>query len=237
MIEPIKKLGLLLTLILVLGFSCAYAAVPAGGIKLARPAVTAAASIALLFYKLTGNFPDFSAWAQQSPDYMNAPPEKKIEVLDQKAKEFENTYSLMTLADPIIVEVPAKLSAYSALQKGFLIESFTANMYFGYEYMGSGYAVIPKSIADRQWLSVSSEQADAILSWTKEGKDAIVQISLLPVYADNKNPMPLNDTDHWLILAEIGNIALWSSDGSRLLWESRNSGGSSGANKLLGLYR
>lgn len=237
---PIMTLMAVMFVTVTLAFSSlprAWAAVPVGGTVIERPKVTDASYIALLFYKLTGNFPDFHAWAQQTPEYISAAPELKINTLETKALEFENTYSLLTLADPMIVEMPAKLSSYSALQRGFLIESFIANMYFGYSFLDTSYALIPKGIADRQWLPVPPEYADAILSQTKEGKEVIIQISLLPTYADNKTPMPLNDIDHWLILTEIGKISIWSSDGTRLLWESRNLQDAATPNRLLDLYR
>ncbi len=240
MTRPIKKFIPVLVLTMTLAFSslsCAWATVPIDGIVTEKPKATEASYIALLFLKLTGKFPDFHAWAQQTPEYIGAAPDEKISTLEVKAKEFENTYNLLTLADPVIIEIPAKLSSYSALQKGFLIESFTTNMYFGFSHLDSSYAIIPKDITNRQWLPVPPEYADAILSRTNEGKEVVIQMSLLPVYADNKNPMLLNDIDHWLILADISKISLWSSDGTRLLWESRNPQETQSPNKLLDLYR
>lgn len=236
----IKKYFLAAAMALLIGLvlaPCGFAAVPAGGIKMEKPKTTEASYVALLFYKLTGNFPDFNVWAQQMPEYKEAAPDQKIDVLDKKSKEFENIYSLMTLADPITIEIPAKLSAYSSLQKGFLIETFKPNIYFGFYFLETGYAVIPKGIAEKQWLPVSPDQADVISSWTNEGREAIIQLTLRPLYADNKNPAKIEDIDYWLILADIANISLWSSDGTRLLWESRNAVGEGVPNKLLNLYR
>ncbi len=158
-------------------------------------------------------------------------------MLEKKSKELEETYNLLTMADPILVEMPVKLSGYNAMQKGFIIENFKPDTFFDFTYRDQNYALVPRALTEKQWVPVPPGEADAFLSLTKEGRDALAQITMTPRYADPQSPMEIEGKPHWLMLGEIAGISIWTADGSRKLWQSEGGGPSTEPNKLLDLYR
>lgn len=203
----------------------------------ARPAITPAVTIAMFYEKMVGRYPDFATWVQATPEYSAADAAGKMETLDKKSREFEETFNLLTMADPIRVEMPVRLSNYNAMQKGFIIENFAPDTFFGFSYLDQHYALVPRALTEKQWVPVPPDSADAFLSLTKEGKEALAQITMMPRYADAKEPMDIANVKHWLMLGEISEISIWSADGTRMLWQGAGDSTAAEPNKLLDLYR
>ncbi len=219
------------------GASVAAVDIPIGGVAAQQDPVTEPSYIASLFLKISGKQPDFNIWAQETPAYKKAAPEEKLIMLETKAAELESVYNLITLVDPIIVTMNVRLSDYNKTYKGFSIDSFTPNLFFSFKWLDQNYAVVPNAIADRQWLPVPKEYADNF-PYHFRGGEGQIQIKLLPNYADTKAPMMLEGKDHWLILADVSEISLWSWDGRQLLWRSRGKADDQARDKkILDLYR
>jgi len=177
----------------------------------------------MIFSKLSGKMPDFEAMAHNTLDYQDASVADRPTVLDQLVVGLKSTYSLLTLQEPFIIEVPVKLSPYSTVNKGFFIENFKEDTFFPVEYNGLSYAIIPQGIMDKQWLRVQDPAVgktieDAALN--KEGKPLTMQLMLIPKYADSSAPVVMAEQNYWLIAVEIKRMVLYPPASTDQLWSS-----------------
>lgn len=179
--------------------------------------------IAMTFYKLTRQMPDFNAWAQLTPAYKNAAPFEKLSVMDQQAQRMKESYDLLTLQEPLIVEMPVKLSAYSTTNHGYFIENFRADTFFPAFFADQAYAIVPQGIMDKQWLKVSdpllAKHIDAAVQ-SRPDRLLMMALFMTPDYADKSAPVFLEGTNYWLMAATIRKMMLYDPGNNLLLWSS-----------------
>lgn len=204
----------------VLTLAVMLAASPAFGFGTTKPAATSPLYIAMLYHKLAGDAPDFTGWTKQWDVYQKTELADRPALLEKRVGEMNNTFNLMTPAEPIIVQSRIRLSGYSASNNGFLVQNFNDVTFFGYNYMGKRYALIPGGMAKFQWLKAPANMADAIMRETDNGKSGKVTLTLISMRADPK-PLDMNGQPHNLLMADISKIELWSKDGKTLVWDSQ----------------
>ncbi|MBI1214332.1 MAG: hypothetical protein GC185_00770 [Alphaproteobacteria bacterium] len=204
-------------------------------LKQQKPKPTQARYIAMLYDKLTAHMPDFDAWARATPAYKNAPLVKKAEVETATGKDLLETFTLMTVSEPIVMTAEAQISAYSTMGNGFLMQNFNDMSFFDYEYDGERYALVPNGIVDYQWLHDLPSDNDNIMRETKNGYHAQMVFTLVPLRADPK-PMEMGGVKYHLILADISKIEMWSADGSRVIWDSTMNDPTSVKSRLMNMY-
>jgi len=171
-----------------------------------KPQPSSPQRIAMIFAKLARKPPDFQAWARNTEAYKNAPDLDKPAVEAQQAEELKNIFSLMTLQEPLVVEMQAKLSKYSASNKGFFVESFKEETFFPARYAGESYAIIPEGIMDKQWLKEpdagKGKEIEDIAARSGSGTLPLV-LTLAPKLADGSTTAILDDVEYWLLAATI----------------------------------
>ena len=209
------------------------AASPALAFGTSKPVATSPLYIAMLYYKLAGDAPDFTGWTKQWDTYQKTDMAERPALLDKRVSEMTNTFNLMTPAEPIIVQSKIRLSGYSATNQGFLIQNFNDVTFFNYNYMGKRYALIPGGMAKYQWLKAPANMVDAIMRETDNGSAGKITMTLISMRADPK-PLEMNGKPHNLLMADISKIELWSKDGKTLVWDSQI-GESKGRKDLLNL--
>ena len=187
-----------------------------------RPKTTEPYYISMMFFKLSGTIPDFKNLAENTKRYQESSRLDRLNVLDQEVQELKNIYSLITMQEPIIIELPVRLSEYSKNNKGFFIESFTENMFFPIESNGQNYALVPNGLMDKQWLKVTNkETADTIeaANNVENGKPLIMTLYLTPVYADSSVPANIEGKNYWLMSVNIKDMELYLPDASSSIWK------------------
>lgn len=191
--------------------------------KTLRPSTTSAAYVAMLFHKMTGKPPDFEKWSRASKAYAEASNFDKVLVQTEKVEELRDVYSLLTPSEPVIVEIPLKLSQYSRKNSGFFVENFKEDTFFSFDIFGKFYTIIPSNIMNHQWLNVMPDEAERIsqvASPSQISNSAVMLIYLEPKFADGKAPLSLNGKDQWLISAEVKKLAIYTKASDVLIWQS-----------------
>jgi hypothetical protein len=196
--------------------------------------------VAMVFYKLTRQIPDFHTWARETQAVKTAPPLAQETVASQKAQELRDAYALLTTEEPIAIETQAQISDYNAKSGGFFIENFTSQTYFSAAFNGQHYALVPRGILDSQWVGVANaENAKAIDTAAAATPNRVLRlvIYLTPKTADKSSPLMLDGADHWLIETAVKSMTLYDAKGEKILWQS----GAATAegiqkNQLLNLY-
>lgn len=191
--------------------------------KLNTADVTSSGQMAMIFYRLTGQVPDFEVWATKAESYENASPFDKVTVLQQKTAELRNIFNLISLQEPVIVRMKAKLSAYSQTNHGFFIENFKDDTFFSYTFMDANYALVPQALLDHQWISVTDAQAKTLekIAYGSAQRKLDIYIEIIPKSADKAAPMNLEGGDHWLVMGEISNIRIYDPIYKGLVWENK----------------
>lgn len=202
----------------------------------AKPAATKSVYIAMLYQRLSGVKPDFEKWIEETSAYRNAALHERVSLMTQKKAELQQVYSLITPAEPVVIDVPVKLTGYSAKKRGFLVPVFSDLTFFSYEYMGQRYALIPNKINEHAWLKTPPELAEDVMRETDNGHKGVITMTLIPRYADKK-PMTYNGREYRLVMADISKMEIWSKDATRTVWESRPVREKGKANKLINLYQ
>jgi len=185
--------------------------------------LTPAITVAMLYYKYSHQAPDFQAWALLSDDYKNAADYDKLAMQDSKAKELEQSFSLLAPDEMIVADFDGVLSDYSLQNEGYIVENFTNTMFIPFSYAGENYAVVPKGAVDKQWLSVkgmAAKSIDDLRKASKSGKNVTLTLSLASRYANQDEKVTIDGKDYRLLAAEIKSIAVFDPKGA-VLWRQQ----------------
>lgn len=185
------------------------------------PTPTSSGYIALLYYRMTGQVPDYEAWAMASDDYSKANSFDKDLVRREKAAEAARAYHLVTYDDPIIVEYPVTLSSYSRAKRGFFVENFRPDTFYSFDFIGRNYAVVPLDLMDFQWLSVEDEKTQKKIEdlIKLSGGKVRMYMYLAPTFADKQTPLKLDNKEYWLLSGRMQKLQIYDPRGKQLLWE------------------
>ena len=186
-----------------------------------KPDATQSIYVAMLYEKLLGKTPGFEDWVRSSPKYAKIELYDRPQYLKDEVEKMYDTYNLLTVTEPIVLDVNAKITSYSPLGKGFLVQNFNDMTYFNYTYMGQRYALIPNGVASYQWLKCPPELAASIAREMNPDNNTVrLTLTLTPQGAD-PNPIQMDGRTYKLVMAEISKIELWSKDNSFVVWDTQ----------------
>ncbi|HYD19302.1 MAG TPA: hypothetical protein VEF76_12575 [Patescibacteria group bacterium] len=186
--------------------------------------------IATLYFKLTGQAPDFERWARFDPQCRERMTETaRVQCLDDKQAELRQKYQLQTTSEAIAVPfVPAIFSAYSKENGGYVVKNFTEDTYMPFTYAGRNYAIIPQGLMDRQFLPISGlQQKDVENALRGAQRKAVVLLYIQPSYADKTGMVELDGKQYSLISGKVVNIGVYNCRKNKpctLLWEEGTTG-------------
>lgn len=234
---PLPKALFTALFLVLLTVSQAYA-LPVGDKSQMRPSIKDE-DAAFLFYKITGQIPDFDAWIENMPEYRSANEINQVIIAEREKSRLEDIYRNTDVKANITIVFPAELSQYSERLSGYFLPDFNEDLFFTYRYGGEAFALIPQAVKDYQFFSVSPEDSRQIEERLSSGRLVLIEMTLTPEYGDAKEPMPANKENFWLTLASVAEIRIWSQGMNQaLLWQSSlmtYNGASS--NSLMDLYQ
>ncbi len=204
-----------------------------------NPQMSSPAYVAMVYYKMAGKKPPFEQWAMHSESYKTATDFDKMAVRAQKAAELEKYYSLLSISDPIVIKTAVRLSPYSQVSKGFMVESFRDDTYFSFSFGGESFAVIPHRLMDYQWIDADAALGQKISNAAANKSNPLeITIYAVPLSVDRRASMALDGQDHWLVSGKVQNIVLSTADGTQVLWEKHDAGYKDKTREeLMNLYR
>ncbi len=236
----------------VLSFFCALLALPSnhamaqdasslslGPQLMNEPTVTDSETIAMIFGRLTGHAPDFSAWAQQTQAYKAASPFEQSTIEQNEVQQYQSAYAALSLTAPIIVKTQVQLSSYDPTNHGFFVTNFKNSTFFPAQYKDKFYAIVPQDIADKQWLQLSNPaMVDVIEKAVSSSKDGTLPmiLYLTPNSADSR-PAMINGVSYWPIAVQVGKMMLFSNDNQTLLWHNYPTQDNKVRQSIMNLYQ
>ena len=195
-------------------------------------------AVAMVFYKLTGQRPNFQTWATATKDYKNTPEELKQEKRIEITQRLQSEYELMGVDEPITLETYVTLKQYDAENSsGFFVNEFKEDTFFTFPFNGEYYAVIPSDLMDYQFITMEKDKQAKLRHHMTNKNRLFMRLSLVPQRADASQKVPLpNGHENWLIAAKILDIEFWSPKDQTMVWRS-NEDFYKRKNQLLNLYQ
>jgi len=194
-------------------------------------------TVAILFYRITGQTPDFESWALRTFNYKGNNELEKEAKFNETQAALKSKYSLTSFNEAINVESYVTLKQYSAKGAGFFVQQFNEETFFPYDFNGETYAVIPTDLMDNQWLEMTAEKAAQLKKHMNKKGQLFMRLILTPIQGQRDTKVPLsNGKDNWLLASKVQDIEIWSPKTKELLWR-KNADAFKQRNKLLNLYR
>lgn len=171
--------------------------------------------IALLYYKMNGVRPNFEEWIMKDNRYLGAQNNQRAALMMTEKTRLSRNYEELDVKNTTLkmrVQVLASVTR-SKLGKTILKITFPGKgaVYFPYTVGGQNIAVIPNGIDIYREIPITVDQATYLQAKLDPSGRTTMVIEIVPVTADNKNQMLLDDTPQWLLLGEIGFIALYNN--------------------------
>ncbi len=207
-----------------------------------KPRLTPPVNVAMLFSLMTKKKPDFNTWAIHTQEWQEAVGAEKEMVRLRKAGELETAYTLLTLTEPLVVEMQVELSDYSPTTQGYIIKSFSPDLFVPVSYAGQNFALIPQGIMEYQWIGVPDiEAARKIEAYAAaHGRRLPMVFHLMPQSADGRAAISIEGVEYWMMGVSVREMALFALDGREKLWGTAQGMNSESAQKqkeLLNLYQ
>lgn len=180
--------------------------------------------VAIIYYRLLGKAPDFESWARNSDDLKKADPSAftQRDLINNLVARYRADFSNMVAGQNIVVRARIKLSDYSDLNQGFLVEDgFSDDAFFRYKFGGNSFAVVPQHISDFKWLAIPPNLAKDISANLAAGGHMInVALFLQPTYSSpDDKPALLQDGSYYLISGTVSNLMMFDNGWTKVLWE------------------
>ncbi len=171
--------------------------------------------IALLYYKMNGVRPNFEEWIMKDNRYLGAQTNQRAALMMTEKTRLSRNYEELDIKNTVLkmrVQVLASVTR-SKLGKTVLKITFPGRgaVYFPYTVGGQNIAVIPNGIDIYREIPISADQATYLQAKLDPSGRTTMVVEIVPVTADNKQQMVLDDIPQWLLLGEIGYIALYNN--------------------------
>lgn len=172
------------------------------------------------FLKMTNNYPDFNLIVEASKEYKRTP---TLERADYKAKEVQRLQNAFVGFSPgktpLIVRAGVKLKLSSRPDGTATLEFYApakGQLYFPFLFDKYPIALIINDIELFQTIELNRTEQKIVRSNLPNAMSATLLLELIPVAADDKNPIVLDETSQYPMLSEISYIALLNSRGEQI---------------------
>lgn len=190
------------------------------------------------FHQLSNSIPHYEEWIKNSDAYKNALPEDKIDMIHKGTMRLKNGfYNYMADEDLIKISVKdAEIETSNTLMEGIKTADSTdvtlkltdlPQSYFPFQAGNIWIAIVVKDFDKVSTKTFTQDEFKDIAlkagmggSYMKAIPDIKLDLWLRPVSVDSTKPIMLDGIEMWLMLAEIGQMDVWTgSDGTKnIFW-------------------
>lgn len=181
-------------------------------------------TILFAHYKLSQSTPDMDSFAKMSPRVERAQEIDKSAMTISEYNRMTNRFNLLDPKKPIVIHSVLGLDEYSSLQNMLVFDELNDKTYFKFPVYGENIGIVPKDITKFNRLRISKASADKMFADLGGGHGILAEFILIPEYADRKTPFVHDETEYWLMLAQVAELRLWSKTGKeqKLAWYYRD---------------
>jgi hypothetical protein len=174
--------------------------------------------------------PDFKVLAREMKKYQEADSFHRTDVLNSLVDEMRSSFDAIVFNEPIALRLPVHLSGYSEKSQGFVIPDLGDQVVMRRSFAGQNFAIIPRQLADYQFMSVAKTVADAIGPNTGAKTQYKLVIYLSPDFADpidklTEMPGAANNAmaEYHVMSGKVNKVQLWDDEEKVRFWDSADS--------------
>ena len=204
------------------------------------PRIATAQDVAMIYYALVHQAPDFIAMVRRMKEYEALKDLDKEKFETTKASELRSRLAAVDFAKPLVIMLPeAQLSKYSEKNRGFVVSGLDDLPYFKFDFGGERFAIIPQGLSDHEFIGpfASNEQAASLRKRQADGHAYNMMLFLNPNFADPPKKLTEIDGENYHVLSgPVSYVALFDLKEGKSLWTDK--GGESAednSNQLLNL--
>ena len=185
--------------------------------------------VGFAFYTLIGQDPPYESWVMNAPEYIKMMPDDRIYYMDAERAKLKNGIANFNIRrDLVRVRILANLKIRAGEERDgmildIIIPEFRDEIAFFPFQLGKRWiAVIPKDMSYTTSYPIAfgdlSMLEDEIGLKERGLENVIVEITLLPVNADSKTPMVLDDKPMWLMMSDIASLYILDDKNRVPVW-------------------
>lgn len=175
--------------------------------------------VSMLFHKMAGFQPDFEAWIENSEEYKRTPQQQRRAYMNERLDILHDYYARIKTDDRVVVYFKTQVPPYDREKGGFQIQGVKKDIFFGYEYEGGRFALVPTDAMDYEFFILPEDRLAGSASFDMDrGGAAIFHFHLRPKSIDTTTPYSLDNAPHWLIATEIVEIQMWDHKNQKPFW-------------------
>lgn len=183
------------------------------GVKANIREATPSVYIDLLYHKLSGQEPDYEAWAMSSDAVKKASEFDQPIIFTRQVNALKDMYADMGPDDLIVIRKQVNVSdSYSDIQQIIFFKEFGPETFIEYTGVNEGrkYALVLKGIEKYGEINMRRDKAHAMLKRMGRGGDGHVEILIKPLAADAEAPFEFDGEEYWLLMGEVAEFNIWS---------------------------
>ena len=170
--------------------------------------------VAITYYKLSREIPDFQNWASSTQEYGTALEESKDEVLDEETQTLQKAfaeydYTISPINIRTLVDVSVKEGAQPKLSITFPNKK---NSYFPYTYAGEDYALIAENSDVLADIPIEVFEVEQIKEKLPDDGKILLILNTVAYKVNTKEQLEDNNLQYRPLLAKIGGISLYNSE-------------------------
>lgn len=193
--------------------------------KLMMRAPSTVEDIGIAFLKTANNFPDFSKTIQATEAYKKLDPTAQQDYLNKHISTYQAAYLAYSprKSDLVLrVKVNAQFKRTADGGATLDIPALTkAPVYFPFQFLNYPVALLIKDIEVFQRINLVKEEADIVYNRLALNGDATLLLQIIPIAADDKKTMTLDNIPQYPLLSEIAYIGLLNRRAEQIwAWEN-----------------
>ena len=182
--------------------------------------------IGIAFLKTADNFPDFNKVIQASEAYKKLDPAEQPDYLNKLASRYQAAYlAYSPRKSDVILRVKVNAQFKRMADGGATLDILAltkAPVYFPFQFLNYPIALLIKDIEVFQKISLTKEEADIVYGRLALNGDATLLLQVVPVAADDRKTMTLDNIPQYPLLSEIAYIGLLNRNAEQI-WAWKNS--------------
>ncbi len=187
------------------------------------------------FFKYANVEPDFRTWVFNSDAYQNGTPHERANMLRSEVPRLQSTFDSYVINDhpiaiktPVTISVPSPSTAKKMVKETGIVtipiklQQSTGSL-FAIQVSDMWIALIPEDLDDMLKIEFTEEEYTGFKKATSDmglNNKSQVQLSLrlLPLQADTREPLVIDEVQLWMLLAKVISFELRSADGTKVIW-------------------
>ena len=188
--------------------------------KLLLKKASSVGEVGAAFLKLTNNYPDFNVIVESYPEYRKSNALARAAFKEKEVQKLQNAFVGFSAGKtPLIVRAGVKINFKLSVDGTAVLDFYPpekGQLYFPFVFAKYPIALIINDIEIFQSIALTKEESKMAQRKLPTSWNATLLLELLPLAADDKTPIVLDNISQYPMLSEISYIALLNDQGEQI---------------------